>query len=426
MKFVRASDHSLAAGRDIIVKIDGSDPALIRTIIEQVLAEQSGRPAARIRFHNSNNLKIEDMGEFTSRVSAFNFVQSDENRSKFREYATGYLQKSKNAETVGRLFNGVDQALRKKEFKRAHKLLGRLLNVAGLTDERDDIIENYLLSGYISNANSGDTKGMLALIEEAHQNFFSSINEGIAYLLIEVQQEIATRQNNDNLLLENERLLLDFLSKNSIPSDSSGLLGLLYRRMGERGSITYLQKAEDIFRSILRTRTALTAEEANNFGIALIRDFELTRNPEKLDEALSVLNGIDFKRDDYPLVDYLSLPKAMNNIGNAYKQKLTFTGQPEFYVHAIENYTRAEAYWSEASAPYEWAMIQKNKAETRVAYYDITGHADVLPVADDEVSASLKCRTEASSPFQYQKSMDVKQKIEQALQKADPSHKHSR
>lgn len=356
------------------------------------------------------------MDEYTNRISALTFVQSPDNRSKFRDYAAEHLQQSRVANTVGRLFNGVDQALKKKEFKRAHSLLGRLLNMNGLDKEKDDIIENYLVSGYISNANSGNTSGMLALIKEAQQNFFGSVDEGVEYLLIEVQQEIATRQDDNVLLQDNEQLLLDFLRRHQVAPEDSGLLGLLYRRMGERGSVEHLRKAEDIFQSILKKRKSLTVEESNNFGITLIRDYELTKDTAKLDEALVVLKAIDFKKEEHPLPDYLSLPKAKNNIGNAYKQKLKFTGNPEFYSQAIESYGEAERYWNETSAPYEWAMLQKNKAEVRVEYFKVSGNADVLVVATDEITASLKYRTEEQSPYQYARSIAVKEKIEAALQ----------
>lgn len=418
MIFVRATDHALAAGRDIVINIDAGSPALVRAIVEEELAKLTGRPNARIRLKNNKSASIEDMNEYTHRISAVAYVQAGDNRSKFRDYAADYLHRAQTNERIWRLFNGVDQSFRKKDFKRAHLLLGKLLEIKELTDERDDIIENYLVSGYIYYANTGNTSGMLALIEEAQQNFFGTVNESIEYLLIEVQQEIATRQQNDTLLHDNEHLLLDFLARKEIAPEHSGLLGLLYRRLGERGSVAYLRKAEDVFRAIQRKRKSLNVEEANNFGIALIRDFELTQDASKLDEALQVLTAIDFNTQKHPLPDYLSLPKAINNIGNAYKQKLVLTKQSDFYAQAIENYTRAERYWSEKSAPYEWAMLQKNKAETRVTYFHISGKVEVLSTAAEEITASLKYRTEAQSPYQFARSMAVKQKIDQALAQA--------
>ncbi|MFD1983316.1 hypothetical protein ACFSOZ_11625 [Mesorhizobium newzealandense] len=307
-------------------------------------------------------------------------------------------------------------------YLKAHDLFRQALASDYAGDLKSRIVYDYLVSGYVGYSLASDTEGIRQLIASVQSAFAGYIDRSTELAMAEAHQEVATRQTADDMLFENKGILAELLNKFG-PDDIAclNLQGLLYRRLGERKSSGgrrkhFLELSRSIFDHLASLELNLSVEHSNNRAITLIRLYELTGDAMALAEAETILSGIDYRVTSLPLADFLALPKALNNHGNVWKQKLQANPDADSYTSAVENYSRAERYWNEQQSPYEWAMLQKNKADVRCVYMKIFGlKKATFERAMTEIIDSLKYRSPDHAPYQYERSMEVKRELEKLL-----------
>lgn len=311
-------------------------------------------------------------------------------------------------------------SLKNGQYMEAHEAFRKALSADPDDRIKPKLIYDYFVSGYVAASLVSDLESIRTCIEKLQSEYHSYFNETIDTCIAEAHQEIATRQISSDMLFENEiiltRLVKTYGEKNPVVLN---LMGLLYRRIGERKSLgeqrlEYLTKALDTFATLEKIeRKRLSVEVRNNWAVALIRHFEATNDTHSLDLAMTVLSAIDYEAHTLPLSDYLAVPKSLNNRGNIFKRRMISQRDGIYLATAIDEYRKTERFWSEQSAPYEWAMIQKNKADTRCFYMEIFGYdPELAELARAEIDQSLKYRNENSAPYQYNESMKVKLRLE--------------
>jgi hypothetical protein len=84
------------------------------------------------------------------------------------------------------------------------------------------------------------------------------------------------------------------------------------------------------------------------------------------------------------------------------------TKKTSLLSQAVECYSEAENYWNQTDSPYEWAMLQKNKAESRLFHMQVFGmESELYRRAIGEVEASLRYRTDQEASWQSNRSKEV-------------------
>lgn len=414
MDIVVAKNKSVAAGRDVNITINFGTSDSKNEIVGNLLRKLGMDPEFdKPLIGEGKALSIEE------RVRNILMVEkssaSDENGT-YDAYFVGIsgLEASVRA--------GI-QSIKDRQYLKAHKTFEIALNSNPPEKIKTRIIYDYFISGYIGYSFVSNMDAIREIISELRLRHHKNFNRSIDISIAEAHQEIATRQTTSDMLIENEGILVElFKTYGNDDIKCLNLLGLLCRRLGERESLGdkrlhYLTKAMDTFSKIqLIEGEQMSVEARNNWSMTLIRHFEVAKDERSLDMAETILGGIDYQAKSLPLSDFLALPKALNSRGNIYKKRMSQSADVHYYSAAIEEYDRTSIFWDESEAPYDWALIQKNKADARWEYMKISGfNKKIAETALKEISHSLKYRNESDAPYQYNRSMDVKIQLEKML-----------
>lgn len=413
MKIVTASHGSIAAAGDITITINNNDGAGYEELLQKILCELGITDyglAKSLDLEKDDRSAEEKINNILMVVKSSAFAPNSSYDSYFAD-----------VHSLENLIRSAVKSLREQDYMLAHAKFQKALSTDPADDIKQKLVYDYFVSGYVGFSLASDVQAIRRIITEVRTRYHNHFDRSINISIAEAHQEVATRQASDDMLIENEQIIDDLLATYG-PEDLQclNLQGLLYRRFGERKSsgarrLERLETAISVFETISRlTEGKVSVEATNNWAISLIRQYELSGDIASLDEAERLLEAIDYdSRDPLPLLDFLSLPKALNNLGNIHKQRLASTGDVYVYTKAVETYGRTERFWNEGGSPYEWAMIQKNKAEARCAYMEANGyHKPTAQTALDEIDASMKYRNQESAPYQYQRSLDVKARLQ--------------
>lgn len=203
----------------------------------------------------------------------------------------------------------------------------------------------------------------------------------------------------------------------------------LSRRLGERECITRkgrlecLHIAEVILKWLMDN---VPSQEARvELATVKLRIFEVSvPHPlacKELSEAAYLLKGGD-----------MADPAALNIMGNIHKQRIKFVCKLPVhlllnYDTALKMYEKAAGFWLKVDKRYEWAMAQKNKAETRCEMIKRLlrdnidpkslrlNRSEMIRSALSEIEDALIYRNKESAPFQYEKTIDVKRELEKLV-----------
>lgn len=412
VNLVKADSNSIAAGRDINIILGAEAEQVDVGKVLKLAAQRLKLPSLA----DSSNRTSSSTDEIAGRIIMVAQVGVIEMNGVYEDFFN-------EVDSLKATLQNAESAFQSQQFASAHKFYEVALETAPQSILRR-VVHDFLVSGYIAHSLKSDVASLRKLLENCRQKFIGQMDGSLKIVLAEAHQEIATRQQSASMLIENGQILSDL--EEYFDADNVQLLnlkGLHCRRMGERTENSELERmrllaeADDIFRRIHElTKDRMGAEKRNNWAISLIRMFELTSKPEFLDRAEAVLNEIDFSVTALPFNDFLALPKGHNNRGNIFKQRLRRFSDSHCYADAIEAYSAAEKFWTEQDTPYEWAMIQKNKADVRCDYMDVDGfNQKTAEKALSEVEQSLKYRNEMDAPYQFNRSTEVKRRLENML-----------
>jgi hypothetical protein len=304
-------------------------------------------------------------------------------------------------------------------YLKAHALFREALALPRIDEVKPQLVYDYLVTGYVGHALASDIQALRALIVSVQSEHAAYLERRAELTLLEAHQEVATRQASDEMLRENLALLAALHDRSGPDHSSSNLEGLGYRRLGERRSSgddrsAHLGRAAMIFEGIhADVGDAMAVEHRNNWAITLVRRFELLGGVDDLDQAERILSEINFTQGSLTLTDYLALPKALNNLGNVFKQRVAISGDLGTLEKSLAQYAGAERFWNEESSPYEWAMLQKNRADARCAFMRLAGFDKLHAVlAAEELERALRYRTLERAPYQFERTMAVKRELE--------------
>lgn len=412
MKIVTANQGSIAAAGDISITINNHHGADHTGFLKRLITAL-GIPEADLPSTWTDRLDDRSAEE-----KMLNLIMLA--KSSALGPSTGYDPYFTEQHCIESRIRSAIKSLRNQEYLQASKSFQYVLSIGAPDAIKPKLVYDYFISGYVGYSLVSNIDALRAIISDVRTQFHGYLDQGTDILIVDAHQEVATRQLDDAMLFENEAMLMELIRKYGHENVSClNLLGLLYRRLGERKSQgesrqLRLEQALDVFMRLSKLTNHMSVEATNNWAITLIRHYELTGHPVSLDEAEGLLTRINFQpREPLPLGDFLSLPKALNNLGNVYKQRLTRTGDAHAYGQAIARYDQTAQFWNETSSPYEWAMVQKNKADARCAYMEMQGYHEAMArEALQEIEASMRYRTKENAPYQYQRSLDVKLRIE--------------
>jgi hypothetical protein len=310
-----------------------------------------------------------------------------------------------------------ESAIREGNYKAAHAAIGCIINSVVLPIKvRQQFTYEFFLTGFLHLANIGNSAQVTNLYHRAQSDFAQDLDPKLLCLLEEMQQEVATREISDKPLEENLSSLEALLSRNDLTSSDRRhalmLKALCLRRLGERERTALLLESIALHEDLLQDGSDRVIEITNNYAIALIRCFEVTRELKYLNIAGSVLGRLTPPKDGILISEYQCYPKVLNNLGNVSKQFIRVSTDSHHLSEALERYSEAEKYWNEQNAPYEWAMLQKNKAEAKLFYMQSFGAVPSLRAqALVEIERSLKHRTIDESSWQNRKSDSIKTQL---------------
>tara|TARA_B100000508_G_scaffold60333_1_gene47173 strand:- start:208870 stop:210489 length:1620 start_codon:yes stop_codon:yes gene_type:complete len=309
-------------------------------------------------------------------------------------------------------FDTANQHFSRQEFLRAHRDLDYVLDHSEeLTAvERDEAVYKYLQSGLICYGIENRIERLTDVVDRISEGDFELDPNSVA-AMANIVQEISTRSSDTDGLSQAIGVLEKFESSSNFNHEMANALGLAYRRLGERGDITQLNRASDLFQltTELAGDDALVAADAyNNAAITHIRKYQLTSDPEflegakrALDDALSIeLDGSDYR-------SFMLCPKVYNNYGNYHKEMMGRSGELSHADAAKEKYEKTERWWTEKTAPYEWAMVRKNIAEVRLLAAQKNPSVEEFIAVMDECAKAVMYRTLTDSPFQWMKTTSI-------------------
>jgi len=410
LKIVTATGGSIASGRDVNITIVNGEPLDAQAVLALIAGKLNRDPheLARALAPGASLSADESLSQIMM------FAQSSASGSE-----DPYVSYFSDRDHLKRLLGEARVAFERRSYLQAHHNYREALTKDDIAPLRTRLVSDYLVSGYIGFALASDLAGLDALIEDVHTRFDDALERNTEITLTEAHQEIATRQTGAAMLEDNRRLIDRLLVRHGEEPALLNLKGLLFRRMGERRDSPdragHLRKACEVFEALQEAQgddRALPAEYQNNWAISLIRMYELNGDAAALDQAERLLAAIDFNPLHLPVSDYLALPKARNNTGNVFKQKLALSGSYDDLDRALTEYTAAEFYWDEAHSPYEWAMLQKNKADARTTYLVRSGfERSQARAAMAELDKALRYRTRERAPYQYQRTVDVRDRL---------------
>lgn len=401
-----------------------------------------------INIHVNTPLDIDDLIIFLKANTGFNdeFIRSFINSSptqnypirsidhslflleiikRYREINTGYdanreydkiisenIMESYNVK-IRKSIRDAENCVKRFKFDKAHLHWSNILE--SLTPSHNNyelFYREYLISGLICYSRKNDINGLKSLLHRKAE-ITSKEESDIEYLISMIYQEIFTRDIDLKSLSEVVSTLEKLYSEASefIKPSMSLSLGLAYRRLGERTDTIYLRKAISIFQEGLelnRGDKKMEIELKDQMATAHIRIFESKREKVELSEAETLLIGC-LKSLDGPMDprDYRLKPRILNNIGNIYKQRCLSFKEPRSATKALSFYEKAEEYWKEKTAGYDWALLRKNMAETKYALGRITFDSELILDAIKDSIKSVKYRTLKSSPYQWGKTVNI-------------------
>lgn len=314
-------------------------------------------------------------------------------------------------EYVKRNLESAGYCIKSFQFKEALPFFERALDKIDFNDgDYNTVYKEYLTIGYIHYSKMNDMVGMQGL-EKLNKG---KPDEKVDKLIADIFQEICGRDIDLKNLEKSVQIVENLYTKCSdgIKPSLSNTLGLAYRRLGERGDVSYLHKAIDTLNGgislSVNKNPELDLNLRNNLAITHIRLFELNGERESLDKAENILMECKDRLDQ--IVDpreYALKPKILNNLGNVFKQKVLKYGDITSSSKAIYFYEAASQIWTESDACYEWAMLRKNIGETKLAHSQVTNDVDLILSGLVDCLASTKYRTIDHSPYQWTKSMNV-------------------
>lgn len=414
IKIVKANSNSIAAGGNITFNFTSPDGRLDEKSLLQQLSEQSGlTPDDLLKNFGVAGHTIATARNLVERVALDQIAQSAALSDKYGAMSAILASRLSEAQKVQTALSDVSHALQDRRYSDAHNSIALILNSPLLTEkDKPEFVFDYFLTGYLHLANTGVGSEIMLLHHTAFSQYADLLDPMLLCLLAEMQQEVATRDLKAEPLEECLKGLEELLPRCEQHTDAYEycqiLRALCLRRLGERKRISLLEKSLEIHEQLMRSSTQRPIEIANNYGIALIRYFEATGEPKYLTLAKNVLQDLKPPKDGSSVSEYQCFPKVLNNMGNIAKQLILATKHPHHLLQAIECYSEAEKYWNETDSPYEWAMIQKNKAESRLFYMQVFGKdPGLLGKAIGEVETSLKYRNNEEASFQSGRSQKV-------------------
>ncbi|MEM1428148.1 MAG: hypothetical protein AAGG09_01680 [Pseudomonadota bacterium] len=421
---VIAKKNSVAAGRDVNIRIVLGEKGLdVEASLKQICQDHDldyEQLMQALRSTGYEHLVSEQVFEALNRLIAEQSLQNASSSLKYTHLAESASEAAALAESIAVSLGKVQAALESQDYGVAYSLLRELL----LADTSppsllSQIANDCLHCGFLHFANTGQTSSfddLLSLMSSASE---VEAHPNTLYLIAEMQQEHATRQISTDGLWKNLKELrsLKEIAKDD-PEDSAYvtiLEGLCLRRIGERGDKQCLVEAEETLSMLSPNKHSRPIEALNNLAITQIRLFSVAGDHDAIKRAKSTLEMVPALGKNPSLSEYQAYPKFLNNYGNYYKQCLKLSKASTDYAASIEMYTAAERYWSEDDAPYEWAMLQKNKADVRSIFITQQGQVDsaLLLKAHNEILASLRHRTKENAERQYERSFNVLRRIEE-------------
>ncbi|WP_259068725.1 hypothetical protein HDF24_07415 [Mucilaginibacter sp. X4EP1] len=303
--------------------------------------------------------------------------------------------------------------MERQQFGKAHGIFA-----AAIEDTADEhfnsLFKNYLITGFIHYCQENDMNGLKTLLTKG-ANSLTSEDPEIDLITANIFQEICSREADLDALNNYMATLEDIYDNAPVIAKSpmANSLGLAYRRLGERTGIELLQKAIPIFDEGLefnKDNVVMEVDLKDQKAITYVRIFEFNKDISNLIVAGKLLTEcVDlFEFISDPRGNRLK-PRVLNNLGNVYKQKALFleTEKIKNAKMAISCYEDAEKFWSEPNAKYEWALLQKNKAEAKYALVKVTRDGKLLIDALKDCLSSVKYRDLENSPYQWGKSVEI-------------------
>lgn len=298
------------------------------------------------------------------------------------------------------------------EYRYAHFDLEYILEKSDIKNqERMSLLQDYILTGYIHYGMTNEMSGLRNLIHKI-DIFSTNLDSHVWVLYISLLQELGTRATSIEEL-EKAVALLESVKSTNINTKIlySNALGLAYRRVGERNKLELLKKSQTVLQEALTNeieRPLLHVDILNNLGITQIRIYEATKQEYFLDEAKKSLNeGLDIDVPIENIESFIIRPKLLNNLGNYYKQKFFIHNTAKYALRALAQYEAAEMIWTKKQAPYEWGMLQKNKAAVKFYLAKTNDDLELMEEVVSDCLMSIKYRTITDAPYQWTKTTQV-------------------
>lgn len=419
---ITARSRSIAAGRDVNLNLILGHEGLSPTDVIKAFCKARGITDEQILqaldINNFAELTQDRVLEFLNRLIFELELGSIGEGGKYAQLAKQTETAIDRARVMQTAFSAIDEALQKRAFGEAYQLLKSILvGERKFSNINEMIVEDCFLCGYLHLANSGETKDfdeLFSLLDELDPRLVS--NSTLCFV-VEMQQEHATRLVENQQLDSNLAQVRQLLEKPAMNDQDLLRLKILealcLRRLGERGKEIHLREAEQIALEVWQNHSLFPIEACNTLANIQLRLFSLFGDASALERAFITLSDIPTLPDEAELTEYQTYPKCLNAHGNYFKQRLKQTTSAQNYVNSIEKYAAAEAFWQEGNAPYEWAMLQKNKADARHIFLASLQEPDfdTLGLAFDEINKSLRYRTKTNAEYQYKRSMEVRDRL---------------
>lgn len=425
-KKIIARENSIAAGRDVVLNLniapESLDPSTVVSALASVLKVDEAKAIELLKAGKEQELTP---GRLLDALSGFSIVlnlQSEGTRQKYAALSTAADTAAVKAAELRLSLRQIANALRDSDYRVAYMSLKELMRDDECPDRlKVELIGDCLQCGYIYFSNEGRTAELPELVELLGQSP-GDADFTVSYLILEMQQEHATRQEEPDLLEENLQRIDALLRDTPSPSEreKSKLLllkALCLRRLGERGIGNYkrLGDAEEILEKLIKSGSSERIEVINTLANVQLRLFSVFGDADALERAGVALTNLPELGEEAELSEVQAYPKCLNAYGNYFKQRTRSSGSFEDYRASMEKYSLAERFFTEGRAPYEWAMLQKNKADVRVSYLTASGMVDqdILTDAYEEINKSLRYRTPEAAGYQYKRSIAVRDRIEE-------------
>lgn len=422
-KRIVASNRSLAAGRDINLNItigpDGLSPI---EILKQFCKEKDlnfGRIMQAIESDSSSTLSYDQLFDLLNRLSFEAELEQTIGSGKYKTLSEGAGRVAEKAQFLQTKLDTIATALNAKNYGVAYAELRGIVTGDFTTDRLSStVVEDCFQCGYLHLANQGKTSEFDELFDLLDVIDAASVSPSTLLFVAEMQQEHATRLSSNEDLIKNLSRIRELREKLEVNLETQERLKILealcLRRIGERGDQEALNEAESILAAIQIAGSMRPIELSNTLLNVQNRLYSRYGDESALSRAKITIESAPSLPENAELIEYQSFPKLMNAIGNYHKQVLKQTKGAPAYGSAIEFYSKTEVFWNEENAPYEWAMIQKNKADVRELFLRDLAEVDqsLIITAWVEILQSLKHRRKDNAEYQYFRSIEVQKRLE--------------